>query len=61
MTTTQFKQLMDKLDKIIVLLEAQQGEEVKSTTFEWIRDTVVPPYQFEGGTVGTAPFGIYGA
>ena len=42
MTDKQFEQLMDKLDEIAASLEVRQRE--------WVRDTVIPPYQFEVDT-----------
>lgn len=48
MTREQFKQLMDKLDEIIMLLKAQQGEYVEPiVNFEWVRGTGVVPYEFD--------------
>ena len=48
MTDEQFKQLADKLDRIITLLEVQQGRAVDPTVaFDWVHSTEVPPYQFE--------------
>ena len=56
MTDVQFKKLTDKLDRIITLLEAQQGKAGNLVApFEWTGETVVPPFQFDGQIQSSPP------
>lgn len=53
MTEKQFKQLMGKMDRIIALLEAQQGKGAEPFTFKYVPDT----FEYIPEVILPVPFG----